>query len=192
MTAGEYSALLKHPGFWTAIDAENILIFQTDSVLCARSPFVIEDFEHLGYIGCAHDHRAGRDNPHWDCINAFWGVGGLSFRHKSLMLECIQTMPPHEPGYPEDVFFSNCIDNRLEHRPRDGLQLCEFCTQLTFFRPSFGVHNPKWMALNSAMLEALLQYCPEARAIIPEGEELASWMHYLEAIAHSAQNDSVI
>lgn len=47
-----YNLLLRTPDFWHQIDAENILVFQTDSVLCAGSPWRIQDFEHLGYIGC--------------------------------------------------------------------------------------------------------------------------------------------
>lgn len=52
LTAASYSALLKSPTeFWDRIEAERVLVFQTDTALCAASNRSVVDFEHLDYIG---------------------------------------------------------------------------------------------------------------------------------------------
>lgn len=174
ITADEYNMLLKMPHFWNAIEAENILIFQTDSVLCSQSPFSIEDFENFGYIGCAFDSHAGR-GTHWH-PHAFWGVGGLSFRHKSAALECIRAIGS-DSLLAEDVFFSNCIDVGLGKRPHNASLLSDFCSEMTFLSRSFGTHQPLWMAWSPQMLDRFLQYCPEAQPLAPEGKGLPGTVH---------------
>jgi len=39
-----YNALFKSLDFWNQVDAEDILVFQTDTVLCPASEFKIRDF----------------------------------------------------------------------------------------------------------------------------------------------------
>jgi hypothetical protein len=43
LNANEYNKLLKDKTFWNKVNAENILVFQTDSILCKNSNYKIED-----------------------------------------------------------------------------------------------------------------------------------------------------
>ena len=152
----EYSALLKSASFWKRVLHENILVFQTDTALCGASPHKVQEFEDLGYAGAAYDSTGIGRGSHWGA-DAFYGVGGLSFRKRSAMLECIAATP--DIGQPEDVFFSNCVDSRVD-KPRDAAQLSAFCTQSSFSQPSLGAH--KTSLLHERHKEAFLSYCPEA------------------------------
>lgn len=162
LTVDEYNVLLKSPErFWSKIQAENILVFQTDAILCSGTNFSISNFDHLGYIGCAYDLKAGK-GTHWK-DNSYWGVGGLSFRKKSAALDCIANLP-HTPEMPEDVFFSECVDAGYGVRPTDGNQLAEFCSQGGFYRKSFGAHRLDTMKKDDR--PKFLQYCPEAAPLL--------------------------
>lgn len=165
MTVDEYNALLKSPErFWSKIDAENILIFQTDAVLCSASKFSISDFEHLGYIGCAFGSEAGK-GTYWG-ERSYWGVGGLSFRKKSAALKCIANMP-HEPNFPEDVFFSECVDAGYGERPANGHQLTQFCSQGHFISKSFGAHRIH-DGMEKSQLQDFVEYCPEVKPVLDQ------------------------
>lgn len=162
LTVDGYNALLKSPReFWDKIDAENVLVFQTDTALCSASRNRVQDFEHLGYIGCSYDGTAGKGAAMFG-DHAFWGVGGLSFRKKSAALECLAKVP-HAATMPEDVFFSDCVEAGIGARPANGAQLSEFCTQNTFLARSFGAHRLELM--EDPRKPAFLEYCPEASGI---------------------------
>ena len=164
LTADGYNALLKSRAFWDRVDAENVLVFQTDTVLCSASRFKLADFEHLGYVGCAYDGVAGR-GTHWG-DDAYWGVGGLSFRKKSAMTRCIDKLAGQVPAdMPEDVFFSECVDRGYGERPKDGTQLAQFCSQGTFAQRSWGAHRIA-DAMAKSDLPAFLEYCPEGRGLL--------------------------
>lgn len=157
LSADEYNALLKDPQrFWARIDAENVLVFQTDAVLCGASDFSISDFEHLGYVGCAFSTRAGR--------GTHWGVGGLSFRKKSAALRCLASLP-HSRTYPEDMFFAECVEAGFGTRPADGDQVSQFCSQGQMNHRSFGGHRVK-DGMDAAHLARFSGYCPEVRPLL--------------------------
>lgn len=158
LNANSYNALLKSKWFYERIDAEHILIFQTDTVACASSLFNIDEFEKYSYIGCPYDDRIGK-GVHWGPKNSFYGVGGLSFRHRSACIACIDSVRT-TPEFPEDVFFSNCMDHGFKmQKPEHGGVLRAFCSQNTFNQGSFGVHQPTLMSTtDQRRLEAS---CPE-------------------------------
>ena len=160
LDAVAYSALLKSRAFWEAIPAEKILIFQTDTALCSRSPYTIQAFEHLPYVGASYTATGVGRNSHWG-EHAFYGAGGLSFRKKSSMLRCIATRSAEAEGdLPEDVFFSDCIDDDLADATPTARHLSSFCTQNSFSRSSFGAH--KVSLLQDRDKGAFTEYCPEA------------------------------
>lgn len=163
MTADQYNAFFKDRArFWSHIDAENILVFQTDAVLCGKSPQSVRNFEHLGYIGCAYDATAGK-GTHWGDNHAFWGVGGLSFRKKSAALECLSRVDPGTT--PEDVYYSNCVEAGIGQKPTDGMQLSGFCSQNNFLAESFGAHKIHGMMVGEQKAR-FLRYCPEAAPLL--------------------------
>ncbi|TPX16322.1 uncharacterized protein E0L32_003971 [Thyridium curvatum] len=87
---------------YTLQPAEWLLVFQTDSMLCANSMNTIDDYLHYHWIGAP-----------WG-PNRYWGGnGGLSIRRVSAIVEVLreQVRTPHSE--PEDVWLSE----RLSHRP---------------------------------------------------------------------------
>lgn len=169
-TADDYNILFKSLDFWDQVKAEDILVFQTDAVLCPASRYKIKDFMHFDYIGCgSYNGAIGNSKSVWgnqySRQNSFYGVGGLSFRKNSFQKQCIRKYPNISPGYPEDVFFSNCAENS-PNKPRTATDLANFCTQDSFSQPSFGAHKTWYMKEGHS--EAFFNFCPAARAIEKE------------------------
>ena len=156
LNAAQYNALLTSAAFWHQVKAEHILVFQTDAALCAKSPFVPDDFLAFDYVGCPYDaHTVGPDT-HWGA-HAFYGVGGLSFRKRSAMLSCISRGIP--PGTPEDVAFSDCISRSGGPLP-DAATLNKLCTQESHHQPSFGAHQIRRLSERDAA--RFQDHCPES------------------------------
>ena len=95
LTINDYNNLLTKPLFWNAIDAEHVLIFQTDSIMFRSG---IESYMPFDYIGAPwRDGRVGN--------------GGFSLRKKSKMLNIIKeySRPEWEN---EDEYFSRHCKNK--------------------------------------------------------------------------------
>ncbi len=166
-TADDYNITFKSLDFWDQVKAENILVFQTDAVLCPASKFKIQDFTHFDYIGCgSYNGAIGKSRDVWgndqSKHNSFYGVGGLSFRKNSFQKKCIRDYPNIKPAYPEDVFYSNCVEKSI-NKPRTAADLANFCTQDAFEARSFGAHKTWYMKEGHA--EPFYKFCPAARAI---------------------------
>ena len=163
LTADEYNKLFKSAHFWDRVDADDILVFQTDAVTCAKSKWNIDSFTHLDYVGCAYDHQIG-PGVHWGKDHSFYGSGGLSFRKKKFMMECIAANPNIDPHAPEDVFFSDCVA-KSPSKPKDAATLAKFCTQNTYMEQSFGAHQiDKQLAPHHRAL--FIDHCPEAAMLL--------------------------
>lgn len=165
LTAKEYNRLFKDPRFWNKVDAEDILVFQTDCALCSKTPQAINRFRKYGYLGCAYQADSiGMRNPVWSKGLPFYGIGGMSFRKKSFMMKCIKSHPDVHPDHPEDVFFSECIHEEPDSsplKPESASVLCDFCSQHNYNADSFAAHKTKDMIKEDK--EAFYSYCPEAR-----------------------------
>lgn len=153
LSASDYNKLFKQASFWNKVKAENILVFQTDTILCKNSQYKINDFINYNYIGCPFDDKIiGTNSRIWSEYNMY-GIGGLSFRKKSYMLKCIKNNPNIHDDFAEDVFFSECL---ADYKP-DIKALNQFCTQHKYFDKSFGLHKPLALKDN----KELHKYCPE-------------------------------
>jgi len=166
-TADDYNITFKSLDFWNQVKAENILVFQTDAVLCPDSKFKIQDFMHFDYIGCgSYDKAIGNSKEVWgkdqSKNNSFYGIGGLSFRKNSFQKKCIKDYPNIKPTYPEDVFYSYCVEKSI-NKPRTASDLANFCTQDAFEARSFGAHKTWYMKEGHG--EPFFKFCPAARAI---------------------------
>lgn len=168
LDADKYNSLFKKAHFWNKIQAENILIFQTDAALCSKSSKTIYDFINFDYIGCSYDNIAIGKNAvdWWGKDNSFYGVGGLSFRKKSFILKCISDNPNIEDNFAEDVFFSNCVVNSV-NKPRTANQIADFCTQSKFTNKSFGAHQTSTLKKDSGQdnYDMFAEFCPEIKKI---------------------------
>lgn len=115
ITQNIYNNMFMSKSFWTNIEYENILIYQQDTCLFRDG---ISDFMQYDYVGApwpglSDDNVIGVGN------------GGLSFRRKSKMLQCLDTTSPEDfplgkttRGYmlrckldhvPEDVYYSSTM-----------------------------------------------------------------------------------
>lgn len=160
LNADSYNKLFKQESFWNQIDAETIFVFQTDTALCKNTITKLEEFLNYDYIGCSVNNEAfGLNTTPWWGKLAFYGIGGLSIRKKSFTLKCIKDRPV-EDKYPEDVFFSECVHNS-PNKPESAEVLGRFCTQNTFFQPSFGAH--KTTVLKKEHQEPFYRFCPESK-----------------------------
>lgn len=162
-----YNALFKSLDFWNQVNAEDILVFQTDTVLCSASEFKINDFMKYDYIGCgSYAGAIGNKKDVWGNKyskgNSFYGIGGLSFRKNSFQKQCIKKYPDIAADYPEDVFFSNCVEQSV-NKPESAEVLANFCTQDSFSKRSFGAHNTWYMKKEDR--EPFYAFCPAARIL---------------------------
>lgn len=90
----DYDILLTSLNFWDKIPFENILMFQSDTLLLSDK---IEEFIQYDYCDTPQDHK----------IN-----NGLSFRKKSVMISCITKYLNKCGNKNESIFFSQNISNK--------------------------------------------------------------------------------
>ncbi|POS74847.1 hypothetical protein DHEL01_v206763 [Diaporthe helianthi] len=82
--------------------AEWLLIFQTDSILCANSQLNLNDFLDYDWIGAP-----------WNPGSRFGGNGGLSVRRVSAIIDVLRSQARADFSEAEDVW----LTERLGHRP---------------------------------------------------------------------------
>lgn len=107
MTTGsqeEISRFLTDLWLWETVlaPAEHVLVFQTDSILCANSRRTLNDFLDYDYVGAP-----------WAADSRFGGNGGLSLRRRSAVVDVLRHQLRRNGSEPEDVW----ITDRLGHRP---------------------------------------------------------------------------
>jgi hypothetical protein len=160
----EYSGLLLSKSFWEILPSENILIFQTDSVICSQSKFQMENFINYDFIGAPfsktinnllHFYFLGKGK--WINYRNFMN-GGLSFRKKSKMIELIEKYP-WDGLIPEDIW---CVAHL--HKLNANLPDIETARMFSFesenlFETPFGLHKPR------KEFETLQEICPEVKQI---------------------------
>ncbi|KAI0528111.1 hypothetical protein F5B22DRAFT_641084 [Xylaria bambusicola] len=102
-----YETLL-HPAEW-------LLVFQSDSILCANSRQNLNDFLEYDWVGAP-----------WNPNGRFGGNGGLSLRRVSAIIEVLRNQVRVDGSEPEDVW----LTERLGHRP--GSRMANGSLSLTF------------------------------------------------------------
>jgi hypothetical protein len=86
--------------------AENLLVFQTDSMLCANGRHTFEEYAEYDWCG----------SP-WDPNGKYGGNGGLSIRRVSAMLDVLRHQQRVDGSEPEDVW----LTMRLGVRPNANM-----------------------------------------------------------------------
>jgi hypothetical protein len=196
LSRDEYSAMFTQEGpIWGHVQAEHILVFQTDTAACGGFPGSIDDFVGLyDYIGCPLDDRIGVQGI-WGRDVPYFGSGGLSLRSKSFMLRCIRDTahdgalaallaPPHH----EDELFSTCVASS-PRRPLNATAMARLCTMNLFMAESFGVHQlGKW--LHWSHRPQFFEYCPEAQALQSSqlGNHSDGYAHYYSRTQSARQH----
>lgn len=106
-----YNWLMTGARFYEACDARHILVFQTDSVLFARSRVKLEEFVRYDYVGARWQIGGEWVFRRWSMRAlppiAEVGNGGLSLRRRSRMIEAAKAVPYLSvPFLNEDVHFA--------------------------------------------------------------------------------------
>ena len=122
-----YNNMLKTTKFWETIPTENVLIFQTDTIL---RRFGIDEFTSYNYVGAPWiRYREGK----------IVGNGGLSFRKKSRMLEIIRDFQDDTIDM-EDIYFCKYLKNE-DIAPYDVAK--KFSVEDVYYQNPLGLHQPK-------------------------------------------------
>ncbi|PSR94627.1 hypothetical protein BD289DRAFT_427123 [Coniella lustricola] len=95
--------------------AEWLLIFQTDSILCANAQRNLNDYLDYDWIGAP-----------WNPSSRFGGNGGLSIRRVSAILDVLRSQARADFSEAEDVW----LTERLGHRP--NAKMANATVSLTF------------------------------------------------------------
>ena len=89
--------------FWEKLaPAENVLLFQADSILCSRSQTLVEDFLEWDFIGAPISPGLGRGYN-----------GGLSLRKRATMLEVLDRWNWNDTRGFEDQWFFTKIEELI-------------------------------------------------------------------------------
>ncbi|KAH0490591.1 hypothetical protein TgHK011_002053 [Trichoderma gracile] len=95
--------------------AEWLLVFQTDSMLCANSRLNLNDFLEYDWVGAP-----------WNPAGRWGGNGGLSLRRVSRIVDILRNQRRPNDSQPEDVWLSE----RLAHHP--GGKVANGSVSMTF------------------------------------------------------------
>ena len=164
ITSTEYSSLLMSECFWDMIPEENVLIFQTDSVLLRRGMNAwVDDPSHgFDYVG------ANYYNPHHTAPRIGGIQGGLSLRKRSAMLRCIQSVHKNDinryrfdhgckqiDDMPEDVYFTHACEILNMNVP-DAEKRRAFSIEADYCPHALGHHGLKCRYLTEEQQRELL------------------------------------
>jgi hypothetical protein len=150
ITQNSYNNMLLTREFWEKFDYENILIYQQDTMIFREG---LEDFLEYDYIGAPWP--GGDDNP------VGVGNGGLSFRKRSKLLKCLDTVSPGSlelgkttknymekynlDNPPEDVYFTKTMIGYKIGRVADRKTANKFSEECVISEDPFGGHQ-YWLA----------------------------------------------
>ena len=123
----EYNKLLKTTKFWESLESNNILMFQTDTLLLRHG---IDEYLEYNYVGAPWSkEKEGK----------IIGNGGLSFRKKEKMIDIINKYP-NTSITNEDIYFCKYLN--IDDIPT--YEKCKmFSVEDVVSDNPFGVHQPK-------------------------------------------------
>ena len=171
----QHNKLLLSTAFWEAIAEENVLIFQTDSMMFRPLP---DDLIACDMIG-AHYLNPNEQTPLGRGYN-----GGFNFRKKSAVLDCLRGVTladvsayrakhgkPELPSVAvtgrvaEDVFLVHAMEMLGKALPSKEAA-CRFSTEAVYNRTSVGIH--------AAMVKAFFPF--EALVDMVRSSELVRYL----------------
>lgn len=148
------SRFLTSPWIWEQLQAaRRVLLFQSDSVLCAKSEARVEDYFAYDLVGAP--------------IAAVYGQGyngGLSLRNPRLFLQVVRETDFAASGQEfEDQFFYGELLRRGAALPGEDVAKT-FSVETIYYETPLGYHQPqRWQAGNMAAIE---EWCPEVKMLI--------------------------
>ena len=143
----DYNVMLTSKSFWEEMPFENILIFQTDTLLLDSN---LDAFLKYDYVGAPwNKNRCGWLNASEHTT----GNGGLSLRTKSGMLRALETFPYN--GMNEDTFFCLACKDTLNIAPYEVAM--QFSIETLFYATSKGFHKC-WSYLSFEEMQSVYAY----------------------------------
>lgn len=142
--------------------AENLLVFQPDSIFCANAPKTINDFLEFDWVGAP-----------WSKTSTFGGNGGLSLRKVSRILQVLQTQE-RKPGDEqlEDLWLSSRLQQLGGAHMADASLSKTFSVESVWDERPLGYHVG-WLGVHHEQIwddekqvEHILEYCPEVKIIL--------------------------
>lgn len=159
-----YNRYMIDPNFWQQkVMGENILLFQTDSVLCGHSKLKIDDFMKYDYVGAPWVSPISCPGNIAANSRVSVGNGGLSFRKRSKLVKALKTLNLENPGN-EDIIIS-CLGARGDLITPPFELARSFSVETVFHEAPFGVHKP-WPYQGKNEMQALTKTCPEVDSIL--------------------------
>jgi len=156
LTIPEYNNLLTTPLFWSSLPYENVLIFQTDSVIVHPN---LDAFLRYDYVGAPWNKNMKwlpKKKIGWffsSKVDHLTGNGGLSLRRKSGMLRALRSVAYNKTN--EDVFYSIHCSPYL-NIPTSEIS-SHFSVESTFYPKPRGVHK-FWIYLSKEEIEAIYSH----------------------------------
>ena len=144
LTGSQYNALLKNLMFYSHIETEIFLVFQTDSIILNKDQ--LNEFLAYDYVGAP-----------WAAYG--WvGNGGLSLRRKSKMIEIIHAKSSNN-NENEDIYFCHAQHNVPMSVPSFE-EAKRFSVETVFHDTPFGIHNA-WRYLSVDQILFLMKKYPD-------------------------------
>ncbi|KFX97613.1 hypothetical protein V490_02711 [Pseudogymnoascus sp. VKM F-3557] len=162
------SAFFSKPWFWEQLaPAERVLMFQSDSIICANSRRTVDDFLEYDFIGA----------PVREGLGAGYN-GGLSIRNVPLILEIVNKESWSEdrkekngkykdgPNVDyEDQWFYAKMSERNAHFPTQEVA-SQFAVETIWAEKPLGYHQANvWQA---GSMDDILKWCPEYKMCTSE------------------------
>jgi len=130
----QYNQFCVNQDLYNIIPTENILMFQTDTIL--RKPIPNQFLEYV-YVGAPW-----KTGLPWSEVTGGIGNGGLSLRKKSSMLHIIRHYKhPYKGIMNEDIYFSMGCQYLKMNRPSYDLAKT-FSVETVFYPDPIGLHKP--------------------------------------------------
>ena len=179
--SSSYSKLLSSTRFWSALRAQHVMIFQTDSVLCSMSPWSIEYFLRYDYVGAPWiDQWYGMDI----------GNGGLSLRKTNTMIRVTKSFKFNETEN-EDIYFARGIYDLARQDPSIEIPPVHVAAKFAYEAgrlpkvASFGVHKTPFREVDK---KAITRTCPKAMASVWRGCQVETYEEATTAQGAVVQN----
>lgn len=153
------SSFLASPWLWEQLErAQHVLLWQTDSVICAKAPRAVDEFLGYDFVGAPIDGRYGEGYN-----------GGLSLRNPRTFLGVTRTASFEGSG---DEFEDQWFYKELKARAGDGGGVVlpsadvamKFSVETMYYDSPIGYHQPaRWQKDHMQEIE---ERCPEVGMLL--------------------------
>lgn len=142
--------------FWPA---EWLLVYQTDSVMCASNKGTVDDWLEYDWVGAP-----------WSGDSRYGGNGGLSLRRVSSIITVLENQRRQEFSEPEDVWLTERLGHLPNSRVANGSESVKFSGESIWYEEPLGYHTGGGGNILSGGIwgaqerrQHIWNYCPEMK-----------------------------